>query len=95
MGENEIGGNSKRAGQILGGMGKRQSWKGRKKNWQNGKNSGEMGMGETGFGKLGINHKSYQLETTYMDISRYGVVQHSRTVIVLLLFFEIKPFVEN
>ena len=56
MGENEIGRNGKRAGQILGGMGKRRSWKGRKKNGRNGKNLGEMGLGEMELGKLGINH---------------------------------------
>ena len=49
VGENEIGRNGKRAGQILGGMGK-----GRKRNRRNEKNSGEMGMGGMGLGELGI-----------------------------------------
>ena len=50
MGENEIGRNGKKAGQVLGGMGKGRSWKGRKKYGRNGKN-----LRENGLGKLGIN----------------------------------------
>ena len=53
MGKNEIGRNGKRAGQILGRMGKGRNRKGRKKNGRNGKI-----LGETGLGKLGINHES-------------------------------------
>ena len=50
MGENEIGQNGKRAGQMLSGMGK-----GQKKNGPNVKNLGKMGMGEMGLVNLGIN----------------------------------------
>ena len=73
MSENEIRRNGKRAGQILGGMGKGRSWKGREKNGRNGKNLGEMGMCEMVLGKLGINPFSF---THRLLFTRYT---HSET----------------
>ena len=56
-GENKIGQNCKRAGQILDEMGKGRSWKWRKKNGRNGKDLDEMGMGEMGLDELGKNQR--------------------------------------
>ena len=51
MGENEIGQNGKRAGQILGEMGKERNWKGRKKNGRNQEKFGRNGNGRNGIGR--------------------------------------------
>ena len=38
-------------------------------------------------------YKRYQLETTYTDRTYYGEVQCTRTITLLLLFFELSPLV--
>ena len=88
MGENEIGRNGKRAGQILFGMGKGRSWKGRKKNRRNGKNLGEMGMGKMGLGKLGINPID-------MSILYYKVTTFNLSQTTILNWSKLKEFADD